>query len=101
MDDPGTFGPTLVARIRALQYPQFFCLPDKNKSDQPKSIVRLDRVFPSYLGRGSESAGEMIHEEPFDILLSQFSLLSGSVYREPYDLARELVKDALPADLDT
>jgi len=44
---------------------------------------------------------EKIHEEPFEILLSQFSILSGSVYREPYELERELVKDALPAGLDT
>jgi hypothetical protein len=99
--EPGTFGPILVARIRALQYLHFFCLPDENHPDRPRSIVRLDRVFPTYLGRGSEPAGEKIHEEPFEIILSQLSILSGAVYREPYDLARELVQDALPADLDT
>ncbi len=98
--DPGTFGPTLVARIRALKYLHFFCLPDKAHPDRPRSIVRLDRIFPTYLGRGSEPAGDKIHEEPFEIILSQFSILSGAVYREPYDLARELVQDALPAELD-
>jgi hypothetical protein len=98
--NPGTFGPVLVARIRALQYPHFFCLPDKDHTDQPRSIVRLDRVFPTHLGRGSEPKGERIHEEPFEIILSQFSILCGSVYHEPYDLAKELVKEALPPDLD-
>jgi len=44
---------------------------------------------------------EKIYEEPFEILLSQFSILSGAVYREPSELARELVKDALPTGLDT
>ena len=100
MLEPGTFGPTLVARIRALQYPHFFCLPDKSHPGRPRSIVRLDRVFPTYLGRGCEPAGEKIHEEPFEIILSQFSILSGAVYRGPYDLARELVQEALPTDLD-
>ncbi|WP_201097574.1 hypothetical protein [Thiocystis minor] len=97
---PGTFGPVLVARIRALQYLHFFCLPDRNSPDKPSSIIRLDRVFPTYLGRGSESMEYKMHEEPFEILLSQFSILSGAVYREPYDLARGLVQDALPAALD-
>lgn len=96
---PGTFGPTLVARIRALQYLHFFCLPDKNRPDKPGSIIRLDRVFPTYLGRGSEADGEKLHEEPFEILLSQFSILSGTAYREPYELAKELVQDALPPEL--
>ncbi|WP_089729915.1 hypothetical protein [Candidatus Thiosymbion oneisti] len=101
MTAPGTFGPTLVARIRALQYLHFFCLPDKNRPDRPGSIIRLDRVFPTYLGRGSAPMDEKIHEEPFEILLSQLSILTGAVYRKPYELARELVKDALPTGLDT
>ena len=96
---PTTFGPTLVARIRALQYLHFFCLPDENRPDRPDSIVRLDRIFPTYLGRGCEPMGKRIHEEPFEIILSQFSILSGAVYREPYDLAKELVQDALPEEL--
>lgn len=100
MRDPGTFGPILVARIRALKYLHFFCLPDKAHSDRARSIVRLDRVFPTYLGRGSEPANEKIHDEPFEVILSQFSILTGSVYREPYDIAKDVVKDALPADLD-
>lgn len=99
MMDPGTFGPTLVARIRALQYFHFFCLPDQNRPDRPGSIVRLDLIFPTYLGRGCETMGKSIHEEPFEVLLSQFSILSGAVYREPYDLVKELVQDALPEGL--
>ncbi len=100
MIKPGTFGPVLVARIRALQYPRFFCLPDPKKPNRPESIIRLDRIFPTYLGRGCEAQGKKIHKEPFEILLSQFSILSGSVYREPYDLVKELIQDALPEELD-
>lgn len=98
--EPGTFGPILVARIRALQYLHFFCVPDPNKPGVPGSIIRLDRVFPTYLGRGCESyRGLRLHEEPFEILLSQFSLLTGKGYREPLEMARELVQDALPDEL--
>lgn len=99
MMDPGTFGPTLVARIRALQYLHFFCLPDENHPNRPGSIVRLDRIFPTYLGRGCNSYGKRIHEEPFEVLLSQFSILSGGGYREPYEVAKELAQDALPEEL--
>jgi hypothetical protein len=61
--EPGTFGPILVARIRALQYVHFFCLPEFNDSYKPGSIVRLDRVFPTYLGRGCEAMHRQIHED--------------------------------------
>lgn len=99
--DPKSFGPVLVARIRALQYPHFFCLPDRDHPERPRSIIRLDRVFPTYLGRGSESFGVRIHPEPFEIILSQFSILMGGVYREPYDIAKELVQTALPEELQS
>lgn len=96
MLDPGTFGPQLVARIRALQYLHFFCLPDEDNATRPGSIVRLDRVFPTYLGRGCNAYGKKLHPEPFEVLLSQFSILSGVGYSEPYELIKELVQDALP-----
>lgn len=97
--EPSTFGPILVARIRALQYLHFFCLPQFDNPRMPGSIVRLDRVFPTYLGRGCEAMRQRLHEEPFEVILSQFSLLSGAVYREPYELVRELVQAALPREL--
>jgi hypothetical protein len=43
--------------------------------------------------------GRRVDEEPFEIILSQFSLLSGAVYRKPYDLVKELVHEALPPEL--
>lgn len=97
--EPGTFGPALVARIRALQYPHFFCLPDEQRPDRPRSIIRLDRVFPTFLGRGSEPANQKIHDEPFEVILSQFSILCGGASSEAYELIRELVQDALPDEL--
>jgi len=100
MMDPGTFGPVLVARIRALKYHHLFCLPDPSKTSVPSSIVRLDRIFPTFLGRGCEHFGLKLHEEPFSILQSQFNILSGGNNSEPYELVKELVKEALPPEYD-
>jgi hypothetical protein len=94
--EPGTFGPILVARIRALKYLHFFCLPDERYLDRPGSIIRLDRIFPTYLGRGCNSKSQRINKEPFEVLLSQFSILTGGVDSKPYKLVKELVQDALP-----
>lgn len=97
--EPGTFMAQLVARIRALQYLHFSCLPDFEETGRPGQIVRLDRVFPSYLGRGCEPMYRRVHEEPFEVILSQFSMLTGAVYKEPYEMVKELVRDSLPMEL--
>jgi hypothetical protein len=99
MMEPGTFGPTLVARIRAMQYVHLCCLPETEDSTKPASIVRLDRVFPSYLGRGCAHRGIRLHEEPFEVILSQFSIVCGGVNSEPYTLVRGLAQEALPDGL--
>lgn len=58
MQEPGTFGPGFVRRIRRLQYPHLFCVPDLQKEDGlPRSIIRLDRIFPCHLDVGSKPAG--------------------------------------------
>ena len=100
MMDPSTFGPVLVARIRALKYLHFFCLPEKGDASKPESIIRLDRIFPTYLGRGSEPMVLMVQEEPFAVLQSQFNILVGGNSSEPYEVVRDLVKDALPPEYD-
>ncbi|HDP0036252.1 hypothetical protein DGG96_16990 [Legionella qingyii] len=101
MLQPGTFGPILVARIRALHYPQFFCLPESNNPEKPNSIIRLDRVFPTYLGVGCKPMGKRLHPEPFELLLSQFSIVVNEkcAYDEPYQLIKGLAQEALPDDL--
>lgn len=96
---PTAFGSVLVARIRAMQYPHLFCLPDENKPGTPGSIVRLDRIFATYLGRGTASYGKSLRDEPLEVLLSQVATLFGGKYTEAYDTARELAQEALPEEL--
>ncbi|CAM2737103.1 Uncharacterised protein [Legionella steigerwaltii] len=100
MLNPGTFGPILVARIRALQYPHFFCLPDPKNPDEPGSIIRLDRIFPTYLGLCCTPMEKKLHPEPFEVLLSQFSIVMNDkcAYKEPYELVKTLAQDALPTE---
>lgn len=100
MQNPGTFGPTLVARIRVLKHPHFFCLPDAQDSKKPGSIIRLDRVFPTYLGMCCTPMRKKLHPEPFELLLSQFSIITHGkdAYREPYDLVKSVAQDALPTE---
>ena len=102
MQNPGTFGPILVARIRALQYPHFFCILDPKKPENPGSIIRLDRIFPTYLGLCCSPMDKKLHPEPFELLLSQFSIVTQDkcAYSEPYELVKSLVQDALPPELN-
>ena len=93
---PGTFAPILVSRICALQYPQFFCLPDKDPPEIPRSILRLDRIFPTLLVRACEATNKKIHEEPFAIIKEQLNmLLDPTLDHEKYDLVRELAESNL------
>jgi len=94
--DPGTFSPIIVGRIRALQYPQFFCLPDKDPPEVPRSIVRLDRIFPTNLARACDVDDRQIHEEPFSIIKEQLlMLLEPSLPHEKYDMIKELAEESL------
>lgn len=97
--DPGTFGPEMVARIRAMHYPHLFCLPEVDNKENPKSIVRLDRVFSTYLQKGCTYFGKKLPEELFAVLLSQFSHLIGGKDNEEFLLVKELVESSYPTSL--
>lgn len=92
--DPGTFGPEMIGRIRAMHYPHLFCLPEIDNKENPKSIVRLDRVFPTYLQKGCAYFGKRLTEEPLAVLLSQFSHLTGGKGNEEFLLVKELVEES-------
>jgi|SRR5579872_2252427 len=91
-----TFGPELVARIRAMHYPHLFCLPDTENKLEPKSIVRLDLAFSTYLARGCEPCGKKLHIEPLTVLLSQFAYLLGEVGSQEFQLVKKLVNESYP-----
>jgi hypothetical protein len=96
--DPGTFGPEIVSRIRAMHYPHLFCLPDKTDNTRPESIVRLDRVFPTYLQKGCEFSGKKLSQEPLNILLSQFSYLLCDHVSEELKITKELAESCYPSE---
>lgn len=88
-----TFGPQLVARIRALQYPHLFCLPERDKPDIPGSVVRLDRLFASFLARGCEALEYRLSADALEVFLSAAaSVLGGgdaTLFVEMQNLIRE------------
>ena len=95
--EPGTFAPIMVSRIRAMQYLQFFCLPDKDPPEVPRSIIRLDRIFPTHLARACEATDKKIHEEPFEVIKEQLYLLFDKNYPQRiYSDVKELATGSLP-----
>lgn len=96
LQNPGTFGPALVARIRAMQYPHLMCIPDHANPPQPASIARLDRMFVTTLGRGCDPYGKKLNTEALEVFLSQVSIVCGGNSSEAYETVRELAKEALP-----
>lgn len=97
INDPGTFMPTMVARIRALQYPHFTCLPELGKNEAvPGEIVRLDRVFATYLGRGSHRSPYKLHEEVFQLVLDQLVWSATGKVSEYLHTVADAVRDSVP-----
>lgn len=92
---PTSFGPELVARIRALQYFHLHCLPDPKDSGVPGSVIRLDHAFHGCLGRGCEYVGKSLHPEVFELLRSQFAVLTGNIGGEIFDEVQAIVGEAL------
>ncbi len=100
MRQPRAFAPELVARIRAMQYLHFVCLPDRHIEGRPDSVLRLDRIFPSYLGRGCDRYyGLRLAEEPMHVVLAAACKLMGGGdprLMELYSEVKALSQEALP-----
>lgn len=88
------FSPELVAEIRRMQYPQFFCLPMDTDGEQPGSIIRLDRTSWHFLGKGTRKRNIRLQDEVFQILRQQHQFLVGAGEQEAYSLAREVAMEA-------
>ena len=96
--NPGSFMPQFVARIRAMMYPHLFSLPnlEKPKAVHPIEIIRFDRLFVTYLGRGCNRSGVRVDPEVFELMAAQLRTLFGGEFSELYSEARELCLEALP-----
>lgn len=91
-----SYGPELVARIRALQYLHLHCLPNHENTANPGSIVRLDHAFHACLGRGCEYSGRSLHPELFELVSSQLAALIGGPGGELFNTVQEIVAESLP-----
>lgn len=94
-----TFGPIMTARIKSLIYPQFFYLPSFKPDDKtdPGGIIRLDRVFATYLGRGCQPQGLSLGKDVLELLAAQFGVLCGTGAAELWVSIRNDLWDAIAA----
>jgi hypothetical protein len=96
---PGTFMPTIVARIRVLRYPHFACLPRLGVNDEvPGEIVRLDRLYATHLGRGSERCRYRLRDEIFKLLSDQLVWSATGYISDTLRTIADLVRDSLPPE---
>ena len=61
--------------------------------------MRLDRIHPSHLGRGSDSSGWRVTDDILRLLLDQLQLASTGFSTEFLQTVRETVEDCLPDGL--
>jgi hypothetical protein len=92
--------PTFVARIRAVLYPQFVCLPPLgSKEARPGEIVRLDRLFATHLARGCDRAVWRVHPEVFALVRDQLVWALTGTKSEYLSTVIETARDALPPEM--
>ena len=96
---PGTFMPVFVARIRALRYPQFACLPRLGSNEPvPGEIVRLDRLYSTHLSRGCDRGRWKLHPELLRLLHDQLAWAATGTLSEYLKVVAETASDALPPE---
>lgn len=85
------FHPILVAKIRKMEYPHFYCLPDENSPLTARSILRLDRTRWVYLGRGCRKHTKRLNAELTQILIEQLNFVISGIEGPAYAIAKEVV----------
>jgi len=95
------FPAVMVARIKALMYPQFFFCPKHPATVPNNSIARLDRMFfVRPLFPGFQPTDAALTADALMVLRSMLALLLGVVMSDAefqaFIAVRELVQEALP-----
>lgn len=97
--EKGTFGPIITSRIRALHYPHLCYFTPFNPAEansNPGSILRLDQVFPTYLGRGCDPHQLKVKDEVMDIVQDQLKIICGNLPTDDFIEIKELLEESLP-----
>lgn len=97
-----SFGPILTARVKALQYPHLCYFPafkPRDRTSNPGSIMRLDHVFPSFLGRGCDTHGVKVLDCVMEVVLDQLKAVCGMEPSDDFTDIKTLIQDCMPDDL--
>lgn len=96
--EKGGFGPVITSRIKALKYPHLCYFPPLNPQEagqNPGSILRLDHVFATFLGRGTEPHELKVKDYVMDVVQNQFKVVCGMEPSDNFIEVKTLVEDCL------
>lgn len=97
-----SFNPIMTARIKALQY-QHFCYMKDLQGKEPGSILRLDYIFPSKIGVGTQKCDLKVDSEVMQLIQAQtymtLGLETSTSHIEYLELIKETIADCLPDEL--
>jgi len=95
----GGFPQIIVARTKAMLYPQFFYCPPDKLSTFSESIARLDRLTIVRPIRPTYSPTPIaLKDEPLSVILSMIQEYFGAPENEKLSFIKEMCLETLPAD---
>lgn len=95
MIKPTSFHSILVGKIRKMEYPQFFCLPDETQPLIARSVLRLDRSHWVCLGKDCRKHNKRLNEELLKVLSEQWNFLINGIEGAAYKLVKDLVSEVI------
>lgn len=93
-----SFGPVMTARVKCMMYPEFMYVPPSGLTIKNPGVIRLDRMFWSFLLAASDPQDLFLSPEIMGICWSQIRLLVGDAPDSNYFPMRDLMLMDLPAD---
>lgn len=97
-----SFNPIMTARIKALQY-QHFCYMKDINGKEPGSILRLDHIFPSKIGVGTQKCDLKVDSEVMQLIQAQAFMTLGldtsTSHIEYLQLIKDTIAESLPDEL--
>lgn len=91
-----SFGPVMTARVKCMMYPEFMYVPQSGLTIKNPGVIRLDRMFWSFLLAASEPQDLFLSPEIMGICWSQIRLLVGDSPDPNYFPMRDLLLMDLP-----
>lgn len=93
-----SFGPVMTARVKCMMYPEFMYVPPSGLTIKNPGVIRLDRMFWSFLLAASDPQDLFLSPDIIGICWSQIRLLVGDTPDPDYIALQELMLLDLPEE---